>query len=269
MSETDSQDERIALALPAAEALALLAAPDGPTTALIDRVDAVIVGAPGDLADPLRPGADATVLVSALARLFPSARFLATASFARDFPYNLARRIGSLSALAGPRIGVALVATDTALPTTRDAVPEELRADGAEALEELWQSWPRTSIVGDRARKLFVDTREIRLVAHDDLWQVRGPLQVPVDATALPPIVLWDDDTAAHGGLVRIAPAASDETGAGRFPRIRRTDASLDELAAHGWTRAEGELRAILAAPAPAHALADHSPAFDGGIAIQ
>lgn len=202
----------VILAVRSADGLALVADSAHPLAPWIERVTAVAVGTPADLADVHETGAESTVLVAALARRFPAARWFATASFARDFPYNLARRIGSLSNTTRSRVGVALVPGRTTVPTTRTAPAEDVVAAGSSALAVLWESWPLDSIVADRERRLFVDSSRIVRVDHDDVFAVRGPLQVPVDVARKPPIAVWADHplpgtelALAADGTVRLA----------------------------------------------------------------
>lgn len=181
----------VVLAIPAADALALVSEQTHVLAPWLERVTAVAVGVPDDVEDADRRGAEPTVLVASLARRFPSARWFAAASLARDFPYNVARRIGSLSNTTGSNIGVALVPGATHLPTTRPAGDDERVTSGATALRGLWESWPLHTIVADRESRIFVDSTDIVRGEHDDVFSVRGPLQVPVDAARIPPLAVW------------------------------------------------------------------------------
>ncbi|MFT4233857.1 MAG: hypothetical protein QM607_02450 [Microbacterium sp.] len=183
-----------ALAVSTAEGLRVLQDGDHPLAAWLEAVDVVIVGLPDEA-----PSADASVIASALATRFPRARWLVTASLARDFPYNLARRIASLGELTRARAGVALRPSATVLPTARGASPGELARDGVQVLRALWQTWPVSSVVADRERRLFVESSEIRVADHDGLWQARGPLQVPV--AEAPPVASWASDIGADLAL--------------------------------------------------------------------
>ncbi|WP_022879637.1 hypothetical protein [Microbacterium sp. B19] len=229
----------VVLAVPAADGLALLADSAHPLAPWVERVTAVAVGIPDDLADADERGAESTVLVAALARRFPAARWFATASFSRDFPYNLARRIGSLSNTARSRVGVALVPGPTTVPTTRTATAEDTVVAGSAALSALWESWPLDSIVADRERRLFVDSSRIVRVDQDDVFAVRGPLQVPVDAARKPPIAVWADHP-LPGTELAFAPDGT----------VRRTDGHVVGTVVSGDTPTA--LRALDAAGEPA-----------------
>ncbi|MFT4306443.1 MAG: hypothetical protein QM604_06095, partial [Microbacterium sp.] len=144
-------------------------------------VDAIVLGSATGDADP-------STVAAFLGSRHPRLGFVIEAGFAHDFPYNLARRVASLQALAGRAPGLLL----------RPGGAGD--RDGVDALHLLWQSWPRTSIVGDHETRTFVDVRQLRRVDQSGRHRVAGPLQTPVDQDDLPVV------------LQRFDPAAPDES---------------------------------------------------------
>jgi hypothetical protein len=138
------------------------------------RVDAIVLGRPTEGA------ADPSTVAAFVDALQPGTDFVVEADVARDFPYNLARRIASLQALDGRAPGVLLPTAD---------------ADAVAALHLLWQSWPRTSVLGDRLSRRFVDVEGLQRVDVAGRHPVAGPLQIPVDQADLPVVLQRFDAT--------------------------------------------------------------------------
>jgi hypothetical protein len=225
----------------------------------LDRVDAVVIAPPrpSELSGAGR-GADPSLVVAALIARHPRAGWIIGADLAREHPYNLARRIASLAALAPQGVGVLLESTGSALPGLGSAAPDDVAADGALVLQKLWQSWPADSVVADRAARRFVDVSRIRRVDHDGVFRVAGPLQLPV-AAGRQPVVLqragWspggaDGTAAAADVLVTRTPAGGSggsdaASGLGPPPRPR-----LLEIAAADLLRHDGGTDVLVTGPA-------------------
>lgn len=255
-------------------------------------VDALVIqqdsGAGADVA-----GADPSVLAAAITARVPEARLVIEASFARDFPYNLARRVASVAALSGLGSGVLLRAAESVLPRDEAASPGELADDGAVALRKLWQSWPLDSVIADRARRRFVDASGIRRAAHAGAFSVAGPLQIPVDQDEQPVVLRRfradDVPSAASADALVTAADAVEAAAATGLPVLIETDgpglaAALRtggdevigvyvndervvggelgaELASFG-TVTSGSLRSRLGLSAPAECISAESSAF-------
>lgn len=206
------------------DAVALAAGAPSPWRPWVERADAVLLADPQGLGASGRGrGAEATVLAAALIERYPGARWIVEVSFARDYPYNVARRVASLAALSATGIGVMVDATPTVLPGVRVAAPAAIAADGITALQELWQSWPTDSVVADRSARRFVDAARIRHVGHDGVFRVDGPLQTPVDREDQP-VVFQRLDPAAHAdtaGADVLITGGSGVGGGGDDPRPR------------------------------------------------
>lgn len=213
----------------------------------LDRVDAVVIAPPrpSELSGAGR-GADPSLVVASLIARHPRAGWIIGADLAREHPYNLARRIASLAALAPQGVGVLLESTGSALPGLGSAAPDDVAADGALVLQKLWQSWPADSVVADRAARRFVDVSRIRRVDHDGVFRVAGPLQLPV-AAGRQPVVLQRDGRSPGGAvgtteaadvLVTRAPdggsAGPDAaSGPGTPPRPRLVEIAAADLLRH------------------------------------
>lgn len=164
-----------------------------------------------------RPAIDPVSVIAARHGLFPRWGFLAGARPGRDHPYNLARRVLALDHLSSGRAGALLLEDQDEDPVGRGAVGAggspwvhgsvsagDLVDDASVVLRELWNSWPRDSLVADRETGVFARTERIRRIDHHGAYRVAGPLSSPSSVQGEP--VLGRVDTAARG--VRIGGAA-------------------------------------------------------------
>ncbi len=79
------------------------------------------------------------------------------------------------------------------------AVPldAETTAEVADILQELWQSWPIDSLIGDPRRKTFGDPSSIKTIDHHGRYDVDGPLSTPTTPQGQP-VTLFHVETAAQ-----------------------------------------------------------------------
>ncbi|MFT4213144.1 MAG: hypothetical protein QM626_14870 [Microbacterium sp.] len=177
------------------------------------RVDAIVLGrsATGD--------ADPSAVAAFLGARHPRLDLVIEAGFDHDFPYNLARRVASLQALGGR--APALLLHPAGAGGDRD---------GVDALHRLWQSWPRTSILGDRETRTFVDVEQLRRVDQAGRHRVAGPLQTPVDQDDLP-VVLQHFDPAAPDESADADVLVTDAAGAARAEAADRRPVFIETAA--------------------------------------
>ncbi|QHJ00915.1 LLM class flavin-dependent oxidoreductase [Xylophilus rhododendri] len=134
---------------------------------------------------------DALVLASFLLAHTRSSRFVAGADPARQHPINLARNLSTLSALHGQRIAVGLWADAPTVAWFRpDAASPATPADYLRLLSSLWDSWPLQAMVGDSEAGVFVDAGQLVRIADPAYASIGGPLTLPTDQSAKPPLVL-------------------------------------------------------------------------------
>jgi alkanesulfonate monooxygenase SsuD/methylene tetrahydromethanopterin reductase-like flavin-dependent oxidoreductase (luciferase family) len=154
--------------------------------------------------DDLGVTLDSSVAAAAFATDAPRTPFLVVAAPHRDHPYNLARRIASLDHLSAGRAGVLLGERDRFAPLGdpgREAwggarlshgAPLEpaTTRDAAMVLQELWQSWPTDTIVGDRESRIYAEADRIVHIDHHGVFEVAGPLNVPSTPQGSP-VLSW------------------------------------------------------------------------------
>lgn len=146
-------------------------------------------------------------------------------------PYNLARRAASLHRLHGGRIGLLLGAG----PDTQAA---------ADAIRELWASWPESSLRLDKAAGVFAEIAGIRRVNTEGLFRIDGPLTVPLDA-ADPPLLAVERAAGVPAELVIEAAAASPSAAVAAHPT---TQVVLARATVRTWSSAVAEIAALVAA---------------------
>lgn len=133
-----------------------------------------------------RRGAESTTLAAACSQRVPEVDWIPSADLRRDSPYNLARRVASLTALSKRQAGVLLAPSTASGEPGGSLVADGSPADGVLAMKKLWQTWPLDSVVGDRRRRVFVESERIRRADSSGAYGAAGPLQVPVDRAAQP-----------------------------------------------------------------------------------
>jgi FMN-dependent oxidoreductase (nitrilotriacetate monooxygenase family) len=131
---------------------------------------------------------DPIVVLAALAETTTHVGLVATASTTYNEPYNLARRLSSLDHLSRGRAGWNIVTTfvpDVAANFGTVSLPRgDARYDRAEefvdVVRDLWASWEPGSLVGDKQRGVFADSRFVHAIDHHGAhFDVRGPLTLP------------------------------------------------------------------------------------------
>jgi alkanesulfonate monooxygenase SsuD/methylene tetrahydromethanopterin reductase-like flavin-dependent oxidoreductase (luciferase family) len=193
----------------------------------IDRVDGSVPGSgPGSAGRTV----ESTIAIAVLAARARRVGWLAAAAVHRDHPYNLARRIASADHLANGRSGLVLGLSDGYAPAGRDGhevwggagltegAPVGLTTtlDAASAIRELWQSWPRESIVADRRARIYARGDQIVAIDHRGIFHIDGPLTVPTTPQGSP-VLAWRARTGQEAAVARdiadvvIWPAGQDD----------------------------------------------------------
>ncbi|MDX6740476.1 LLM class flavin-dependent oxidoreductase [Actinocorallia sp. A-T 12471] len=164
----------------------------------IERIDG---SPPEDLA--LEP----TIAAALLAARAPRLALLAATAPHHDHPYNVARRVASLDHLSQGRSGVLLGLRDAYAPgrdgwgsaglTPGVPLGTATTRDAAQAVARLWQTWPRESIVADRATGIYARGERIVFADHRGVFDVTGPLTVPSTVQGAPVLAWYADSTEA------------------------------------------------------------------------
>lgn len=137
-------------------------------------------------------------------------RFFITATPQRDHPYNIARRIASLAHLSGGRSGLLIGVRDPYAPEGPKEAPawggaglgggaplnSQTAYDAARAVRALEQSWPHSSIIGDRDTGILIESNRIVHVDIDNSFSIAGPLNAPEPATGAS-VIAWYAATVA------------------------------------------------------------------------
>lgn len=161
-------------------------------TAERGRLDAVFFAdgqslSPGSVEDSPGWFLEPLTALSAMARATSRIGLVSTVSSSFYTPYHAARLLASLDHISSGRIGWNVVTSMFDLEARNHGM-ETLPAHGEryaraeefiEAVEALWESWPRSSIVADRQGR-YANPEEIRSVDHaGPHFSVAGPLNVP------------------------------------------------------------------------------------------
>ncbi len=247
----------------------------------IDRID-------GSAPSPVTLSSSA--VGSTLAGATRHGRFLIAASPQRDHPYNIARRVASLGHLSHGRSGLLIGVRDAYAPVGPKEAPAwggaglgggaplnvQTAYDAARAVRALEQSWPHSSIIGDRETGILVESNRIVHVDLDGSFTIAGPLNAPEPATGAS-VIGWYATTAADvppvhdgtavdlvvgaGASVPVVPLGEEPPASGFTGVVLRAglEQSVGELlnAAERWladgfvASASGSLRAVLSLAAP------------------
>jgi hypothetical protein len=176
----------------------------------IDRVDGS-TPAPGTLAS--------SAVGATLAGVTKYGRFLIAAAPQRDHPYNIARRVASLAHLSHGRSGLLIGVRDGYAPEGPKEAPAwggaglgggaplnvQTTYDAARAVRALEQSWPHSSIIGNRETGILVESNRIVHVDIDNSFSIAGPLNAPEPATGAS-VIAWYAATVAD-----IPPVSSND----------------------------------------------------------
>ncbi|HWK63556.1 MAG TPA: hypothetical protein VNS34_01355 [Rhizobiaceae bacterium] len=131
-------------------------------------------------------------------------RFFIAATPQRDHPYNIARRIASLAHLSGGRSGLLIGVRDDYAPEGPKEAPAwggaglgggaplnaQTAYDAARAVRALEQSWPHSSIIGNRDTGILVQSNRIVHVDIDNSFSIAGPLNAPEPVTGAS-VIAW------------------------------------------------------------------------------
>lgn len=213
-------------------------AAEGARLDFVFRADGVVLDRekldrhPGGLLDPVP-------ILAALASVTTRIGLVGTASTSFEEPYNLARAFGTLDLVSDGRAGWNIVTSQQGERNFgQDAIAghEDRYARASEFVDVvrgLWASWPRESIVVDRASGRYADTDRIRSIDHHGrFFDVEGPLNVPTSRQGAP--VLFQAgasdrgrDFAARYADAIFAAAPDDEGAAELTADLRRRAAAL------------------------------------------
>lgn len=139
-----------------------------------------LANGPGWFLEPL-------TTLSAMARATSNIGLISTISSTFWPPFHAARMVASLDHISAGRAGLNVVTSMTDAEARNhgfEALPVHDRryaraAEFIETISALWESWPRESLVMDRAGK-FADATSIKTIDHDgEFFQVAGPLNIP------------------------------------------------------------------------------------------
>ncbi|MEV6154498.1 LLM class flavin-dependent oxidoreductase [Nonomuraea sp. NPDC052129] len=183
-------------------------APTGP--ALVSLADAVVIAAVAEefgvaairLADgSADDGAtgrtlDPTVVGAYLAGVHGGIGYVAEVPTSHNAPYNAARRVLSLDRATGGRAGVALRAgggdevSEATAPDPGASDPVQRWREYAHVLTRLWESFPRTALIGDQEAGIVVRESHIKPISHEGaFYRVAGPLDGPSSVQGRPVVV--------------------------------------------------------------------------------
>jgi alkanesulfonate monooxygenase SsuD/methylene tetrahydromethanopterin reductase-like flavin-dependent oxidoreductase (luciferase family) len=139
---------------------------------------------------------DPTVVAAYLAGLHPDVGWLPVVPTTGNAPYNAARRLLSLDRATAGRAGVVLrpgrgdEVSEASAPDPGATDPARRWTEYARVLTRLWESFPRTSLIGDQQGGVVADDTLIRPIAHEgEFYRVAGPLDGPSSVQGRPVIV--------------------------------------------------------------------------------
>ncbi|QII04904.1 LLM class flavin-dependent oxidoreductase [Rhodococcoides fascians A25f] len=143
--------------------------------------------------------------------------YLIDARTTHNAPYNLARRVSAFDRATDGLVGLVLnpgdgdEVSDATAPDRGAVESAERWGEYAGILEQLWESFPASALLGDQERALVVDDSLVRAIEHDGrFYRVAGPLDGPASRQGRPPLVVAEPDavgwkrTAAHADVVII-----------------------------------------------------------------
>ena len=164
---------------------------------------------------------DPTVAAAYLAGRQGRIGYLVDVATTHQAPYNTARRVLSIDRATDGQAGIVLRAgagdevsdAVTAAPGPED--PAARWSDYAEVLTRLWESFPRSALIGDQDAAVVADHTAIRAIDHvGEFYRVAGPLDGPSSRQGRPVLAVTDvaivgwDRAAALADVISVA---SDE----------------------------------------------------------
>lgn len=142
------------------------------------------------------PALDPTVAASYLAARHGGVGWVPAVPTTGNAPYNAARRLLSLDRATGGRSGVALrpghgdEVSEQVVPDPGATDPVRRWTEYARVLTRLWESFPRTALIGDQRAGVVVDDTLIHPIRHrGEFYRVAGPLDGPSSVQGRPVLV--------------------------------------------------------------------------------
>lgn len=184
---------------------------------------------------------DPLVAAQALLSRLPQAAALVSTSPDVEHPYNYARRTASLDHFTQGRIGVVLGCRDHRIDHlgapgtawTTQPTGAELTEEFGTVLRKLWNSWPRESILADKARGRYADSSQIREIAHTGHYRVAGPLSSFSSVQGEPPLgwqLSLGESELPHTQQTELLITHGQDLGEITGPSAEREDLLLAEL---------------------------------------
>jgi len=181
-------------------------------------------------------------LIGALSAVTTHIGFIATASAAYNYPFQVARKFASLDFISGGRVGWNVVASEAreaaslgrSLESDTTATRYERAAEFVEICVGLWDSWEDDAFIRDRDSGIYVDTTKMHILEYAGKhFSVTGPLNVPRSPQGRPLLVQAGasptgvDFASRFADMVFVSPQSLDEA--------RETYATIKRKAAeHG-----------------------------------
>ncbi len=153
---------------------------------------------PGSAVGPGRV-VDPTVAAAYLAGRQGRIGYLVDVATTHQAPYNTARRVLSIDRATDGQVGIVL--RTGAGDEVSDAVaarpglgdPAARWSEYAEVLTRLWESFPRSALIGDQDAAVVADHTAIRPIDHaGDHYRVAGPLDGPSSRQGRPVLAVTD-----------------------------------------------------------------------------
>ncbi|WP_409076598.1 hypothetical protein ACF2G4_22830 (plasmid) [Pantoea sp. C3] len=149
-----------------------------------------------------------------LSRKLTQTGFVMAASFQRDHPFNIARRVASFDHISQGRTGVAISAQDPAQALginaqsswTTAPLDAHAVADGMLAIRKLWRTWPRETLSADPA---ISAQAVVRYAHHQGVFPTSGPLNSPTTLQG-EPLLFWRVPTSPYREEQRQCVAEAD-----------------------------------------------------------
>lgn len=158
---------------------------------------------------------DPSILGAHLAARYAALGFLIDAPTTHNAPYNLARRVLSFDRATAGQVGLILRRGDgdevsaTATPDPPASDPAQRWTEYAAVLTALWESFPRTALIGDRHGAVAIDDRQIHPIEHTgSFYRVNGPLDGPASVQGRPLLVAADVAVLGWDRVAAVADAA-------------------------------------------------------------
>jgi alkanesulfonate monooxygenase SsuD/methylene tetrahydromethanopterin reductase-like flavin-dependent oxidoreductase (luciferase family) len=183
---------------------------------------------------------DPSIVGSYLAGRHGHLAYVIDAPTTRNAPYNLARRVLALDRASEGLVGVVLrtgdgdEVSDAGQPAAGAVDRAERWEEYAVVVTQLWESFPRSALLGDQAAALVVDEHLIRPIDFDGrYYRVRGPLDGPASVQGRPVLFAADPGELGWARIARVADAVIVD----QADAVDAANALSDELAIAGRRR--------------------------------